>query len=154
MNEEKSELTPSQDFIFIGIRFCTRGTNVPPPDRIVKILSRIGQLSGGALKFCQAREFLSLLGLLNSAADTFHTGGCTFDLFKFSYSPNGDRIRILWIGKFHFQNPCYEKFGNYHYSYSTTRAVQHSQSVLDCWYLSSLHNSILKTQREILFMCF
>jgi hypothetical protein len=43
------------------------GTNVPPPDRIVKILSRIRQLS--ALMFCQAREFLSLLGLLNSAAD-------------------------------------------------------------------------------------
>jgi hypothetical protein len=24
MNEEKSELTPSKDFIFIGICFCTR----------------------------------------------------------------------------------------------------------------------------------
>jgi hypothetical protein len=34
------------------------GNNVLPPDRIVKILSRIWQLS--ALKFCQAREFLSL----------------------------------------------------------------------------------------------
>jgi hypothetical protein len=54
MNEEKSELTPSQDFIFIGIRFCTRvGIMFPPPDRIIKILSRIRQLS--ALKFCQAR---------------------------------------------------------------------------------------------------
>jgi hypothetical protein len=62
MNEEKSELTPSQDFIFIGIRFCTRvGLMFPPPDRIVKILS--------AQKFCQARDFLSLIGLLNSAAD-------------------------------------------------------------------------------------
>jgi hypothetical protein len=43
------------------------GTNVPPPDRIVKIMSTVRQLS--ALKFRQAREFLSLLGLLNSAAD-------------------------------------------------------------------------------------
>jgi hypothetical protein len=68
MNEEKSDLTPSQDFIFIGIRFCTRvGLMFPPPDRIVKILSRVGQLS--ARKFCQARDFLCLLGLLSSAAD-------------------------------------------------------------------------------------
>jgi hypothetical protein len=68
MNEEKSDLTPSQDFISIGIRFCTRvGLMFPPQDRIVKIMSRVRQLS--ALKFCQAREFLSLIGLLNSAAD-------------------------------------------------------------------------------------
>jgi hypothetical protein len=54
MNEEKSDLTPSQDFIFIVIHFCTRvGLMFPPPDRIVKIMSRVGQLS--ALKFCQAR---------------------------------------------------------------------------------------------------
>jgi hypothetical protein len=46
MNEEKSDLTPSQDFIFIGIRFCTRvGLMFPPPDRIVKIMSRVRQLS-------------------------------------------------------------------------------------------------------------
>jgi hypothetical protein len=68
MTEEKLELTPSQDFIFIGIHFCTRvGLMFPSPDRIVKILSRVRQLS--ALNFCQAREFLSLIGLLNSAAD-------------------------------------------------------------------------------------
>jgi hypothetical protein len=68
MNEEKSDLTPSQDIIFIGIRFCTRvGLMFPPPDRIVKILSRVRQLS--ARMFCQAREFLSLIGLLSSAAD-------------------------------------------------------------------------------------
>jgi hypothetical protein len=93
MNEEKSELSPSQDFIFIGIHFCTRvGLMFPPPDRIVKILSRVRQLS--ALKFCQAREFLSLLGLLNSVADQI---------------PHGR----LHIGKFPFQNPYYEMFGNF-----------------------------------------
>jgi hypothetical protein len=54
MNEEKSELTPSQDFIFIGIHFCTHvGLMFTPPDRIVKIMPRVRQLS--ALKFCQAR---------------------------------------------------------------------------------------------------
>jgi hypothetical protein len=73
MNEEKSELTPSQDFIFIGIRLCTRvGLMFPPPDRTVKILSRVRQLS--TIKFCQAREFLSLIGLLNSAADQIPHG--------------------------------------------------------------------------------
>jgi hypothetical protein len=57
---EKSELIPFQDFMFIGIRFCTRvGLMSPPPDRFVNILSRVRQLS--ALMFCQAREFLSLL---------------------------------------------------------------------------------------------
>jgi hypothetical protein len=36
MNDEKSELIPSQDFIFIGIRFCTRvGLMFPLPYRIV-----------------------------------------------------------------------------------------------------------------------
>jgi hypothetical protein len=58
MNEVKSELTRSQDFIFIGVRFCTLvGLMSHHPDRIVKIMSRVGQLS--TLKFCQAREFLS-----------------------------------------------------------------------------------------------
>jgi hypothetical protein len=44
----------------------------PPPDRIVKIMSRVRQLS--ALKFCQAREFISLIGLLSSAADQIPHG--------------------------------------------------------------------------------
>jgi hypothetical protein len=104
MNEEKSDLTPSQNFIFIGIRFCTcMGLMFPPPDRIVKIMSRVRQLP--ALKFCQAREFLSLIGLLISAADQVpHIGGCTSDLFNFTCSPDGDHTGTLWIGKFPFQN--------------------------------------------------
>jgi hypothetical protein len=48
------------------------GTNVLPPARIIKIMSRVGQLS--ALRFCQAREFLSLLGPLNSMADQIPHG--------------------------------------------------------------------------------
>jgi hypothetical protein len=51
---------------------CGTNNNIPPPDRIIKILSRVRQLS--ALKFCQAREFLSLLGLLNSASDQIPHG--------------------------------------------------------------------------------
>jgi hypothetical protein len=30
-----------------------------------------------------------------------------------STSPDGDHTRIPWIGKFPFQNPYYEKFGNF-----------------------------------------
>jgi hypothetical protein len=43
------------------------GLMFPPPDRIVKILSRVRQLS--ARNFCQAMEFLILVDLLSSAAD-------------------------------------------------------------------------------------
>jgi hypothetical protein len=44
--------TPSQDFIFIGIRFCSVGLMFPPPDRIVednvqsRTLSALKVLSG------------------------------------------------------------------------------------------------------------
>jgi hypothetical protein len=87
------------------------GTNVPPTDRIVKILSRVRQLF--ALKFCQAREFLCLLGLLNSAADQIPHGRLhlwPLQLLLLSrWRPHQDP----WIGKFPFQNPYYEKFGNF-----------------------------------------
>jgi hypothetical protein len=85
MNKEKSELTPSQDFIFIGIRFCTRVELMfPPPDRIIKIMSRVGQFPHGRL------YIRPLLLLLLSR-----------------WGPHQDP----WIGK--FQNPYYEKFGNF-----------------------------------------
>ncbi len=66
-------MTPSQDVIFIGVRFCTRlGLMFPPPDRIIKILARVGTLSTAIS--CTARDLLSLLGLLNSAADQIPRG--------------------------------------------------------------------------------
>ena len=67
VNEEKSEMTPSQDFTFIGIRFCTHlGSMFPPPDRIAKILLETRKLA--ALNFTTARNILSFLGLVNSAS--------------------------------------------------------------------------------------
>ena len=73
MNLEKSELTPMQDFVFIGVRFLTAvGMMVPPPDRITKILSWAGFLSRRTR--VQARRLLQLLGLLNSAADQIPYG--------------------------------------------------------------------------------
>ena len=68
VNEEKSDFDPSQDFIFIGIRFNTLlDLMLPPLDRIQKILSLISQWRQKT--WASAREMLSLLGLLNSAAD-------------------------------------------------------------------------------------
>jgi hypothetical protein len=76
MNEEKSELTPSQDFVFIGIRFCTHvGLMFPPPDMFVKILSRIRQLS--ALKFCKTREFLRPVELSGRPDSTWEVAPLT-----------------------------------------------------------------------------
>jgi hypothetical protein len=46
--------------------------------------------------------------------------------FNFSCSPDGDHIRIPWTGKFPFQNPYYEKFGNF----GTTRFI----SIRECCY--------------------
>lgn len=73
VNVPKSELNPAQDFIFIGIRFDTRlGLMFPPPDRILKIRSWV--MAWRRRDSASAREFLQLLGLLNSAADQVLVG--------------------------------------------------------------------------------
>ena len=73
VNLKKSDLTPSQDFLFIGIRFRTDlGLMLPPPDRIEKIISTVQFVQG--LTAIPARAMLSLLGLLNSAADQIQLG--------------------------------------------------------------------------------
>jgi hypothetical protein len=103
MNKEKSELTPSQDFIFIGICFCTRvGLIFPPPDRIVKIMSRVGHLS----------RVLSGKGILKSHWPTKLSGRSnpTREVVPPTSSASpalqmGDHTGIPWIGKFPFQNP-------------------------------------------------
>jgi hypothetical protein len=71
VNEDKSELDPSQDFI--GVRFRTsEGVMSPPQDRIVKIRDLVRQWRRSSS--VSAREFLQLLGLLNSAADQVPSG--------------------------------------------------------------------------------
>ena len=73
INQKKSELTPTQDFVFIGVRFLTdQGIMLPPPDRVEKILSSVKEFRD--FKTISARMMLSLLGLLNSAADQIPLG--------------------------------------------------------------------------------
>lgn len=65
VNEEKSMLIPSQDFVYVGIRFQTlRGVMVPPEDRIEKISLAAVPLFQGPVS---ARYLLSFLGLVGSA---------------------------------------------------------------------------------------
>jgi hypothetical protein len=68
VNEDKAELDPSQDFVFVGVRFrSAEGLMSPPQDRIIKIRDLVRQWRGHSS--VSAREFLHLLGLLNSMAD-------------------------------------------------------------------------------------
>ena len=70
---KKSEIIPSQNFIFLGEQFRTNlGLVHPPEEKIVKVLQLVTCL-------CQevsvpARQFLQLLGFLNSLADIVHLG--------------------------------------------------------------------------------
>lgn len=66
VNLEKSDMIPSQDFTYIGIRFQTdRAIMVPPDDRIAKIRSLgLDLIKGGG---APASTWLSLIGLLGSA---------------------------------------------------------------------------------------
>lgn len=65
VNVTKSMLDPSQDFVYIGVRFLTaKAVMVPPDDRIDKIHAAMQQLISGSVP---ARQFLSALGLLGSA---------------------------------------------------------------------------------------
>ena len=73
LNPTKSSLVPSQDFIFVGMRFLTYQNLIQvPPTRVDSILN----LSAVVLKRTKisARTFLSLLGTLNSAADLIQLG--------------------------------------------------------------------------------
>lgn len=68
LNPDKSDLIPSQDFTFVGMNFLTAEGKVRVP------LPRAQKLVQLVQTFCnrtrvRAREFLSLLGVLNSAAD-------------------------------------------------------------------------------------
>ena len=67
INEEKSELIPSQNFVFIGMEFLTDRNIVRVPwDRVRDILSLVLWFKGQNL--VSARMYLSLLGKLSAAA--------------------------------------------------------------------------------------
>ena len=68
INYEKSDLVPAQEFTFIGMEFLTH-TNIirVPQTRQMKILETVRMVSQKTS--ISARDFLSLLGQLNAAAD-------------------------------------------------------------------------------------
>ena len=73
INPEKSETTPSQDFVFVGIRFLTRHNLIlVPPPRVTSILSLVQVFLRRST--VSARYLLSLLGVLNSAAELIPLG--------------------------------------------------------------------------------
>ena len=72
-NTEKSELVPSQDFVYIGMNFRTDlGIVRVPEDRVNSILCLLFRLY--VKTAITARKYLSLLGTLNSTADLVDLG--------------------------------------------------------------------------------
>ena len=73
INYEKSDLVPAQVFTFIGMEFLTH-TNIVrvPQSRQMKILKTVRMFSQKTS--VSARDFLSLLGQLNAAADLVMLG--------------------------------------------------------------------------------
>ena len=68
INQEKSDLIPTQMFTFIGMEFLTHMNIVRVPQAGVQILlETVKKFSQKT--YVSAREFLSLLGQLNAAAD-------------------------------------------------------------------------------------
>ena len=68
INQEKSDLIPTQMFTFIGMEFLTHMNIVRVPQARVQILlETVKKFSQKT--YVSAREFLSLLGQLNAAAD-------------------------------------------------------------------------------------
>ena len=67
LNREKSELSPSQDFVYLGMRFDTVAFLVrPAPARVVKLLDLLRRLL--AADQATARQLSSLLGTMESLA--------------------------------------------------------------------------------------
>ena len=65
LNLAKSELVPTQRFTYIGVEFWTdRSLVLPPIDRVTKLQQLLATLRSRHV--CTAREFLSLIGLINS----------------------------------------------------------------------------------------
>lgn len=72
-NPQKSELVPSQDFVYVGMRFLTHlGIVRVPEDRVNNILLSLFRILHS--QTISAREFLSMLGSLNAAADLVQLG--------------------------------------------------------------------------------
>ncbi|XP_021365668.1 uncharacterized protein LOC110458334 [Mizuhopecten yessoensis] len=72
-SREKTELSPSQDFVFLGYRFnVARGIILPTQEKFIKARSPVLQFIQTSA--VQVRWYLSLLGFLNSLADVVALG--------------------------------------------------------------------------------
>lgn len=70
---KKSEITPSQDFIFLGEHYLTNlGLVLPPEEKFLALCQKIQFFL--SQESVSARQFLQLLGLLNSLADVIPLG--------------------------------------------------------------------------------
>ena len=93
---KKSEVIPSQDFVFLGEHFRTDlGLVFPPEKKFLALRQFI--LTFLAKTSVTARQFSQLLGLLNSLADVVQLGRLPFVLYSFIFSSIGPRL--LRIGK-------------------------------------------------------
>ena len=72
-SEEKSEINPSQDFIFLGYRFRTDlGVVLPPQEKFLR--ARDLSIEFSRSRQVSARRYLRFLGYLNSIADVVPLG--------------------------------------------------------------------------------
>ncbi|VDI11365.1 Hypothetical predicted protein [Mytilus galloprovincialis] len=71
---KKSDLIPSQDFIFLGEHYLTRQCIVRPPQEKFQNLCSKNSSVSISKKTVTARQFSQLLGLLNSLADVVPLG--------------------------------------------------------------------------------
>ena len=73
LNDEKSDLVPAQDFTFVGMNFLTSCNRVRvPPPRVEALITLVRHVQ--AQTQIQARSFLSLIGVLNAAAEYVQLG--------------------------------------------------------------------------------
>ena len=95
LNEKKSDLVPSQDFIFVGMNFLTDVNRIRvPPTRVENLLLQIEGIL--PRKDISAREFLSLVGVLGAAATLVEQGRLHLRPIQFClailWSPSLDRL--------------------------------------------------------------
>ena len=96
LNIEKSELIPCQEFTFVGMTFHTVLKIVRIPEaRVLALLSLVRAFS--KRRYLSAREFLSLLGVLNAAADFVPLGRLHMRPLQFvllsQWRPNVDSLQ-------------------------------------------------------------
>ena len=123
-NPLKSNLVPSQDFVYVGMRILTHiGIVRVPEERVNKILVLLFQVL--QVQFITAREFLSMLGSLNAAADLVQLGCLHMRPLQFhllaNWKPHRDslvqpipishscRVAIKWWmnPSIYVNSPCY-----------------------------------------------